>query len=982
MVEPALKQGYRFEDDALVEEMVGAVEGARAALPLLAFAVSRLWERRDKEKKLLTRAAYKEIGGVEGALAQHAEATYERIGSEREGIVREIFRNLMTAQGTRAVLDREELLSALPDRAAGEQVLQQLVDSRLLTSYETEDDEGEPSRHRVEIVHESLLKAWPRLVRWQTQNADGAQLRDQLRQAAHLWEERGKTEDLLWTGASFLDYRAWRERYPGGLSSVEEDFAKSMASVADRKRRRRRIAVAVIVAALAVGLGIVAALWRRSTAQARRAEAAKLLAIGQERLAEDPTEALAYTTASLELADSREARLFALKALWEAPPALEFVMGKPVVTPKFSPDGRQLVTVGYMSDSYVFDEDGRPPRVLSGHSGLAHWVSGRLVLDEDLRAPVWSLPDLRLERTLEYGGISRVWSTGSRLLLATGVGGKEGQPSEWALRSWAPAEREPVELGRVPTGGPQGFAVQTWGPDGTSWLYARGATLLARPLPISPRSADIVLGEHPPEITQIRLTRDGVVTINRAREMRLWTFEPGKPPRFEDIPAPQGADPPVQLTDRWLFQRNEQTVRTWKRGWWSAARPLVLRRDLGWYMAQLVVHPGGDWLVASTETYTRLTFWPLRQARPLIVDGFKNQHKLMAFSPDGRWLATSWPNAPLRLWPLTAASPVPRTLEVPGLRGAPRALAFDPNGRFLFCVGSTLWIVPLDGRPPVKLEGFTQVPWMLGAAVSPSGRFVATGYSNGEGDRTLRVWDLEKGTTRAFDLPQPPPRPGSPRPQSGGRDGFGGISSLAFADESTLYTGGYGGVRRWDLATGRQEVVIGVGEGWADITIRPKEGVAVTCQTYDAFATECAAVVVHDLARHTSRKLTAFGSQLGGGDLDATGQVFVSGGRDGAIHVGRLSGGEPHLLVGHKGGAGGIVSPDLKWIASAGEDNTLRLWPMPDLSKPPLHTLPKAELVAKLKSLTNLRAVRDAKAPAGWKIEVGPFPGWRDVPTW
>ena len=40
------------------------------------------------------------------------------------------------------------------------------------------------------------------------------------------------------------------------------------------------------------------------------------------------------------------------------------------------------------------------------------------------------------------------------------------------------------------------------------------------------------------------------------------------------------------------------------------------------------------------------------------------------------------------------------------------------------------------------------------------------------------------------------------------------------------------------------------------------------------------------------------------------------------------------------------------------------------------------ELVAKLKSLTNLRAVRDPKSPTGWTIELGPFPGWKDVPSW
>ena len=195
-MEPAKKLGYGFEDDALVDEMVGAVEGARAALPLLAFAVSRLWEKRDRERKLLTRAAYEEIGGVAGALAQHAEAVMDRIGVGQD-VVREIFRNLVTAQGTRAVVDRDELLSAFPEKGVAEGVLRELIDARLVTSYEVEGREGEASHHRVEVVHESLLKAWPRLVRWQAQDEEGAVLRDQLKQAAHLWEERRRPADLL-----------------------------------------------------------------------------------------------------------------------------------------------------------------------------------------------------------------------------------------------------------------------------------------------------------------------------------------------------------------------------------------------------------------------------------------------------------------------------------------------------------------------------------------------------------------------------------------------------------------------------------------------------------------------------------------------------------------------------------------------------------------------------------------------------------------
>ena len=117
-----------------------------------------------------------------------------------------------------------------------------LIDARLLTSFEVQASEGEQleSRRQVEIIHESLLSNWPRLVRWQTQDADSAQLRDQLRQAAQMWEERGRPVDLLWTGASYLDFRAWRERYPGGLTATEEAFPKAMVANAERRRKRRR----------------------------------------------------------------------------------------------------------------------------------------------------------------------------------------------------------------------------------------------------------------------------------------------------------------------------------------------------------------------------------------------------------------------------------------------------------------------------------------------------------------------------------------------------------------------------------------------------------------------------------------------------------------------------------------------------------------------------------------------------------------------
>ncbi len=91
--------------------------GARS--PCSPSPLARLWEKRDRDTGLLTRQAYHDIGGVGGALARHAEATIDRIGVERIPIVRELFRNLVTAEGTRAVREWDELLSVFDEQWSG-----------------------------------------------------------------------------------------------------------------------------------------------------------------------------------------------------------------------------------------------------------------------------------------------------------------------------------------------------------------------------------------------------------------------------------------------------------------------------------------------------------------------------------------------------------------------------------------------------------------------------------------------------------------------------------------------------------------------------------------------------------------------------------------------------------------------------------------------------------------------------------------------
>jgi len=1018
LVQPALKCGYRFEDDSLVDEMVEEVSHERGALPLLAFAASRLWDRRDRETGLITRDVYEQIGGVGGALAKHAEATLEQIGDEHIPIVRELFRNLVTAQGTRAARDRDELLSVFDgregdplgpqapkpseSRSAAAEILDTLIDARLLTSYEVPADaEGGEPHHRIEIVHESLLANWPRLVRWQTQDADGAQLRDDLRQAAQRWQGKGRPEDLLWTGTAYREYQIWRERYPGGLTSVEEEFGDAMVHHADRRKRRRRAAVSAVIAALLIVVAVIGGFWRRSVAETRRAEASRLLALAEVRREEDPTESLAYTTASLELVDTEEARLLATKVLWEAPPALELDSGE--AEPRFltfSPEGDRLAAAGHKEHAWVWTDYGREdPVVLSGHQSgprgtiAALWASNELLVTEDSGSPkrhcyIWNLPGGQRLRTIDFGGPSSRQVGPNRVFAEVRTLDAVGDQLVFRLRSWQLPDGEADELGRVAWTA-LGASWSSFDLNGQGWIYGKGNSVFYRPLPMQEGVPDRLIGSHENEVKYVwdqglptlsgRLWTQDAVT----GELRLWSLSDLMAQPLRIVARPSGVEEGTRMIPdpslRWNLQEmtRENQLRLWNLEAWPGARPITLRRSGSWQGAWQGFHPKGDWVVVSTRSTSRLTFWPLRGTWSRVVDGYTSINRPLAFSPDGEWLATNWTGEKIRFWPLPeSGSGELRTFSTPANLGT---LLFDPKGRFIITVGigDDVHIVPLDGSPARQLESFADQDGLLSEpGISPSGRQAAAAYASGEGEKTLRVWDVETGELHRFDLPE-----GSTSAQMAVR---GGIWSIAFTDESTLYTAGDGGVRRWDLENGSNELVYAPESGYGVYMVVGQAGPTALVQDLRDGLTAAGPVKVLDLATGVAQAIPAFGQ---GGSiltpLASSGEVAVTGDETGVLRVGRWSSGEPHLLLGHEGAIQWVaISPNGRWVASTGEDNTLRLWPMPDLDKPPLHTLPHDELIAKLKSLTNIRVVRDPEASGGWSVTLDAFPGWQEIPEW
>jgi WD40 repeat protein len=696
---PAAQTHPRYEfQEAFVDLLVNEVLGRPGALPLLQFALQRVWDElpRDPAETL------DNLGGVGGVLAVYAESEFGRLSESDQAIARRAFLAMVNlGEGTADTRRRAKLDEITPNSNSREQELSVLwrfsrPEARLITL------SGEPGGEvAFEVAHETLIRSWDRLRRWLDESRDDLRFLRRAQERAQLWEDG---EGGLFAFPELGQLTKFAQRVPEYMTArltrflVASNAAETARQLRERRRKRllRSWAGAATIFFLLVSVGSVYLAYKLDT---ERRTTSQLLVEQAERAAQEKDYFLALGLAN---------------RAW---------------------DNWQYLATEYRQRAYgvvreMLAANQRLLRILpqGGHvRAVAFDPKGELALtgSEDNTARLWDVRSGELVgRPMQHIGAVMVVAFDQKDDLV--VTGSEDQTARlWNARTGEPVGKPMQHQGavRAVAFDPRGERVVTGSLDKTARLWnARSGDPVGRPM----QHGDLVIA------VAFDPTGERVVTGSEDYTARLWNAssgEPiGRPMQHDNAVLVAACDPKGELL---VTGSRDKTARLWDaRDGRPIGRPMAHDAPV-WAAAfdtkgELLVTGSGD---------NKARLWNARTGEPV---GKPMPHdgpvKAVAFDPSGERVATGSLDKTVRLWNAKTGDPIGGPMRHDG---PVTAVAFDAKGERII-TGSEdgtarLW----DARASEPIEKPMQHDGpVMAVAFDPSGELVATGSE----DNKARLW--------------------------------------------------------------------------------------------------------------------------------------------------------------------------------------------------------------------------------------------------
>ncbi|HEX8649446.1 MAG TPA: TIR domain-containing protein [Pyrinomonadaceae bacterium] len=762
--EPAWRVGLEFEP-GLVETILEDVESQPGALPLLEHALLELWERR--RGRLLTLEAYRESGGVEGAIAKRADTIYESFDAEQQSIVKRVMLRLTQpgegTEDTRRRVVMSELITQPEEALKVQSVVRTMADARLLMI----DSGAEAGSEVVDVSHEALIRSWPRLRRWIDEDRQSLRVQRRLTEAAQEWQRSNCEEGLLFRGARLAQTIEYGARNRAELNETEREFlaASEKLQASERRaaqQRTRRIIIGLGVALVLISLSAIYALVQNRVARrneenarlsSREAFARELAANAIAQLPVNPELGFLLATEAAQRAHTAETEHALRQALLRSPLHVLSAAAKGgSVNAKFSPDGKNILAI-------------------TGKKVLVYEVEGaRSILelphDEDITGAKYS-PDGKfiLTETIGEGGeVRHLWE------VATGRRSENwplGQIVNYSALSFSPDSkfllfsssdnlqvREVIDgsivaevSGEYPAFSRDGKFLMTKTPGESHSLQLYDASNWQR-VAVIPSTSSLVTGA-----TLGAISSDGSLAFVGTDEGRsAGVYDVGQKRLLRQIKTdPEALNPVFSPDGKLIVFTTGKLLRGWRTDYW---REEVYGGNTG-VVTDISFSPDGRFFLV-TDNLAHL--YDVKSGRALAEFGVASGGYAVAgaeFSSDGKYVLTDNINGTVSVWDLNGWRGQVE-IKVGGTGAAAddihvSSAALSPDGKLIVTVGwkatgdeSTEYAVQVwefnNGRSAHLVKEWRFPEANYSAEFSPDSKLVLTG-----GDNSVRTLEIDSG---------------------------------------------------------------------------------------------------------------------------------------------------------------------------------------------------------------------------------------------